>query len=542
MVLLVLAACGGSGRDDVSDSPDAATTPDKNNNDNSAAFSGDAAAPGSGGNAEGRDPVDCNEAKTTHSYVGCDYWPTVTPNLVNPAFDFVAVVANTGANVADVTVTGPNGTGRKVTVDPGTLRKIYLPWAFDLKGTMYGSGSKRVQTLIAPSSAYHLVSTSPVIVYQFNPLEYERKGGEGPNGEPKQWPKCNVLLEGGCNSYSNDASLLLPSTAMTGNYRVIAIQGWKGKFVADSFTTVAYPPVLSITATAPQTTVKVQLSTTASVEASAKGATSPAFSSVNVSVAQLVGQGADESDFSGSIVQASSPVQVISSVQAIQVQSSTHTADHVEETVMPAETLGKQYVIATPTNFDATPGAQLVRLFGNKDNTTLTYSPAKPAGCPDKLGAGQVVDCGVVGDAFVVAGDAEFGVATFLLGGKHYKNNNSALGDPSQTTHPAIEQFRKNYVFLAPTDFPVLWADVTAPANTTLQLDGAAVTAPWTKIGDGQWGVFRLDLTKSGKDGAHTLTSSNPVAVQVLGYATYASFEYPAGLNLNLIAQPPPLK
>ena len=28
-----------------------------------------------------RDPVDCDEAKTTRSYVGCDYWPTVTPKL-----------------------------------------------------------------------------------------------------------------------------------------------------------------------------------------------------------------------------------------------------------------------------------------------------------------------------------------------------------------------------------------------------------------------------------------------------------------------------
>ncbi|HQY61053.1 MAG TPA: hypothetical protein PK141_06655, partial [Polyangiaceae bacterium] len=29
---------------------------------------------------ETRDPVDCDEAKRTKSYVGCDYWPTVNAN------------------------------------------------------------------------------------------------------------------------------------------------------------------------------------------------------------------------------------------------------------------------------------------------------------------------------------------------------------------------------------------------------------------------------------------------------------------------------
>src|SRR5690606_24908237 len=45
---------------------------------------------------ETRDPETCEEAKTTKSYVGCDYWPTVTPNGVWSIFSYAAVVANTG--------------------------------------------------------------------------------------------------------------------------------------------------------------------------------------------------------------------------------------------------------------------------------------------------------------------------------------------------------------------------------------------------------------------------------------------------------------
>lgn len=112
-------------------------------------------------------------------------------------------------------------------------------------------------------------------------------------------------------------------------------------------------------------------------------------------------------------------------------------------------------------------------------------------------------------------------------------------GDPSQTTHPSVEQFRKTYIFLAPTTYPTLYADVTAAKDAKLTLDGKAVTAPWTPIGSTTFGVYRLDLTKSGQDGAHNLTSTEPVGVQVLGYGSYTSFQYPAGLNLNIIAAPP---
>ena len=53
---------------------------------------------------ETRDPVDCEEAKTSKSYVGCDYWPTVTPNAVWSIFDYAVVVANTGTKDASVTI------------------------------------------------------------------------------------------------------------------------------------------------------------------------------------------------------------------------------------------------------------------------------------------------------------------------------------------------------------------------------------------------------------------------------------------------------
>ncbi|HVJ88166.1 MAG TPA: hypothetical protein VM580_00080, partial [Labilithrix sp.] len=82
----------------------------------------------------GRDPVTCEEAKWARSYVGCDYWPTVAPNVVQDVFDFAVAVANVGDTDAEVSVTGPGGVNEKVKVAAGSLEKIFLPWVGALKG------------------------------------------------------------------------------------------------------------------------------------------------------------------------------------------------------------------------------------------------------------------------------------------------------------------------------------------------------------------------------------------------------------------------
>ena len=55
-------------------------------------------------------------------------------------------------------------------------------------------------------AAYHLVSTLPVTVYQFSPLQFEKP----------QTAMCMDQLPMGntCHSFTNDASILLPSTAL----------------------------------------------------------------------------------------------------------------------------------------------------------------------------------------------------------------------------------------------------------------------------------------------------------------------------------------
>ncbi len=531
-------------------------------------------APGSGGDGFGpapqeapqdrddsRDPETCDEARETKSYVGCDYWPTVTPNPVWSIFDYAVVVANTGARDAVVHVTGPSNTDRSVTVPPGELRKIALPWVRELKGEDFDectAATGRDMSTLARGGAYHLVSTSPVIVYQFNALQYRGQGGEEPDGSPKDWSQCPGTTTGcrqgptgptifsGCYSFTNDASLLLPSTAMTANYRVM---GHPGASVPGVSRIGVMPTVMSITATEPGTQVDITLAPTASVIASADGVSVPSTEGGQATsytlehagdVLQLVSERGDSFDFSGSLVRANHAVQVVTSVPCITIPANKPACDHIEETVLPAETLGRRYVLAPPTGPKGAAVTQKVRLFGNQDGTELAYAPSRPEGCPERLNAGQVADCGLVSEAFEVSGTHEFGVATFLLGAAVYDpTGQDRRGDPDQSIVPSVEQFRRTYVFLAPDDYPVQYADIVAPEDADIVLDGSPVMAPWEKIGAGPFGIFRVDLTMSGNAGAHTLRAKEPIGLQVLGYGDNTSFQVPAGLNLKRIAPPP---
>ncbi|MGH7439688.1 MAG: IgGFc-binding protein, partial [Polyangiaceae bacterium] len=216
--------------------------------------------------------------------------------------------------------------------------------------------------------------------------------------------------------------------------------------------------------------------------------------------------------------------------------------DHLEQSVFPAETLGKQYFVPAPTGPNRSAVARVVRIYGNVDGTTLTYAPSMPPHCPSTIGAGEVVDCGVVTGDFEVTGSSEFAVGSFQLGGT-VVDVNQVLGDPSQSLMASVEQYRTKYVFLAPLDYEENFADVVLPLDTTVTLDGVALAARSALPIAGGYGILRVSLegVNARTNGAHVLESSDPVGLQVLGYGSFTSYQYPGGLNLKQIAPPPPL-
>ena len=254
---------------------------------------------------------------------------------------------------------------------------------------------------------------------------------------------------------------------------------------------------------------------------------------------ELVTEKGEQFDLSGSLITSTKPVQVIVGMPCVNVPANKSACDHIEETVMPAETLGKRYLINAPSGPKGQPVKHWVRFVGNRDGTTLTYAPSKPAKCPATLQAGQVVDCELVTDSFDVQGSQEFAVVTLLVGAAELGAATELnRGDPSLTTYAAVEQFRTKYLFLAPDDYDVTFADIVGEQDAAPKVDGVLVPASaFAPVANGL-GVFRVKLGP-GKAGGHTLEAAKPVGLQVVGYGANTSYQYPGGLNLKLISIPP---
>lgn len=512
-------------------------------------------------------PVTCEQAKLKRTYIGCDFWPTVTYNPVYSEFDFAVVVANSNTTEATITVTGPGSFSKTDTVPPNALKAITLPWVNDLKGMEFSrtntSGGRAMASVRVDGGAYHVNASIPVTAWQFNPLQYSK-----PSSMFTAGGGCGTTFSTtNCFSASNDASLLVPDTAMTGNYRVFGRSGILGGAAGTTFTSASSG--MAITATQAGTHVKLQfpmgcaggtfsppaggcIAPGTGITAAAGGAT--AEYDLNAGdVLQLVGVfGAGDSlahaDVSGTVVNASHPVQVIAFNPISNIPDNATNADHVEETVLPGEVIGNEYVVAPPTSPSGmVKGGHVVRIYGNVDGTTLTYAPAAPTGAPTTIAAGAVVEFGPVTDAFTVKGSQPFVVGSFMVGGSLQAPPGDKCpdfpcrGDPSMSMEVTPQQFRKAYTFLAPADYETNFADILVPDGATVMLDGAALTAAPTPITGTGWSVVREPLKADG-GGVHSLSADKNVGLQVMGFGHATSYYYPGGLNLELISEPPVVK
>ena len=528
---------------------------------NTGASAGSIIGTNNGGTGPIDNPATCADAIANSSYVGCDFWPTVVYNPVYSVFDFAAVVANAGTTPATVTVSR-NGMMATVTVQPGSLEEIRLPWVTELKGKDFDGmtqGSRPTTSVRADGGAYHLVSTVPVTAWQFNPLQYKKDAATlAAEMRTCTYPPTAANSDGtNCESVSADATLLIPSTALTGHYRVtsksaLPIGAADGSGVSDSAGGFA------ITGTQAGTHVKIQLSDDLAVGTGVLGGKKGDVVEFDINagdVLELLSKpapysGMPHSDLSGSIIEANKAVQVIGFNPLTYVPSlltptpGSCCADHLEETVLPAEVLGKHYLVASPSTHTGKNAGHFVRFMGQFDNTTLTYVPSAPAGAPTTLTAGQLVEIDVTA-GFEVTADQPFAITSMMKSGT-VQNGCTAtadcyIGDPSMTDEVAVEQYRQDYIFLAPEDFAFNWADVLVPTGANVQLDGAALAGTAEVITPG-WSVIRVPLMGGANKGAHKLTADQPVGLQVMGFGHATSYSYPGGLNLKLIAEVPVVK
>ncbi len=435
----------------------------------------------------------CSKASLGLSYIGCDYYPTVTQQHdgynTSPKDDFAVAVANTSGSTATVTVTRGANTVDTFDVMPGDVVVRVLPWVNELtKGTG--------PSVLVADGAYRLRSTQPVTVYQYNPLDA---------------------------TTTNDASLLLPVNAWGKAYVVGAWPKW-----------LSYPGFYAVVASEDGTVVDLSPSATGGNIQAGGGVAANGTGQVTLNQGDVLQVMVSSGDVTGTRIDADKPVQVIGGHDCTQVPIGTAACDHLEEAIIPLDALAKEYFVVPPihpSNANAEK-AQIVRVVATEANTTLTFEPDQPVN-KTLTNPGDYLEIGMSTAAYKVSADKKILVLQYMVG----QSAGYGLSDPAMVQGIPSEQFRKDYLFHAATNWSANYVDVVAPDGASVQVDGAAVPAgAWKPIGATGWSYAHVQLSNGGT-GNHTVTADQGVGITVYGVQNYGSYWYPGGLDLSVIPQ-----
>ena len=450
----------------------------------------------------------CAPDSLGRSYIGCDYYPTVTSTGVVDKFEFAVVVANTSPALAKLRIERGAQVLLEGTVAAGAVKVVKLPWVAELKG-LKATPSQRVV-----DGAYHLRTDQPVTVYQYSPLDYQ-KGEEF--------------------SSVNDASLLLPVNTWTGDYWVIARDTFYYATGKES-----YAGFYAVTASENATTVTLTPGATGKLVRAGGGVAVDGTGVVTLDqgdVLQVMSgdhpNNIDAPDVTGTHVTADRPVQVMGGHFCTYIPPDKGYCEHLEESLLPTEALGRVYITA-PALIEgggALPKPHMVRIVATRDDTTLVYDPPLP-GAPAVIAeAGAWVEIAKTGVDFEVTANHKIVVAQYMQGQEAGGNT----GDPAMALAVPVGQYRANYLFHAPTNYEKNYVNIIAPKDVAVSLDGAPVGG-FTAIGATGFEVARVPVPHNA-DGDHTVTAAQPISISVYGYGQYTSYWYPGGLDLNVIPQ-----
>lgn len=466
--------------------------------------------------SDGRCGDPCAVPDGVRPYLGCSYWATQTPNSqLAPRFPFAVALANPQSFEVSVRISGGALTETTdVTLSAGEVRAVTLPWVQGLVqsapsnpgctgGSMRCGGYPPARSGVVRSGAYRIEATAPVAAYQFNPLTFEQTSASGQR----------------VFSFTNDASLLLSQRSLTQRYLVLTAPNWTPAAMGVAPTT--FGGFIAITAITGETTsVTVRLPSNHGV-AEADGDSVHHDNLTPGDVALIVGS--QSGDLSGAIVEASAPVAVYAGHDCTNVPQSRPACDHLEEQVLPIETLGRDYAIADLR--DRSVGS-FVRIVSPTDDTIVRFEPSTVS--PSfRIRAGEVVEVPATG-SFRVSASRPVLVAQFMLG---QGSGGSDAGDPAMVYEVPTQQFRDRYDVLVPDTYQHNYFGVVAPRGARVLLDGAPITGTVEMLGP--WSLVHAPVTP----GRHQLRTSEgvPLGVKVYGTATYTSYMYPGGLDLRLL-------
>ena len=342
------------------------------------------------------------------------------------------------------------------------------------------------------SQAFRIRSALPIIAYQFNPLD-------------------NVGV------FSNDASLLLPTSAIGDEYTVV---GWP-QTIADADcapTDTAcldrdFDPsrddedlraFLTIVGTAPGTQVTLTMGDYVGTTVAGGGV--PALGPGDVfetilgefDVLNIESDGLN-TEFTGTVVSATAPVSVFSGGEASDAPrfdtylTRSCCADHLEEQLFANVTLGSSFSIArmpprtvalndafmdpTMDSVAEVDEEEYLRIVAVAEGVTTITTTLPPPDDRIELSQGQTIILPIPNDFLMSTVDSRPLAVLQVLPSQQATGIPSYYpgGDPAIVAVPPIEQYRQDYVFLTPDKYAFDFVVITADAGTEVLLDGVAL-------------------------------------------------------------------
>jgi hypothetical protein len=520
--------------------------------------------------SEGQCKTPCEAAEDNPSNLGCDFWAV---DLDNEAFNiagasndaaaqqFSVVVANNNDFPVMVTVTKNaarvgepiNQLGVAAVQVPGRVaQRIDLPQA-EVDGAMGQHGpyarNSGSGTFVSPH-AYHIVSTGPVVVYQFNPIVQQ---------------------------FSNDASTLIPVHSLGTDYIAMGFETANPCGIAmlpqesvpdhGSIAIVAPFDDTNVTVTASHALMASGGDSGFPLAATAKDGTltfkTGRFTVVNLETQQVNGSFQDclnagqDGDVTGTYIKADKPIVVFTASErgigfggAMNIEyppdwdeqggDDICCTDHLEEQLFPVTALGKEFAVARSPIRSTDPSGwvepDIVRVVGSADNTMVTTNLPPPFDAFIVNAREKKTFAAKAG--FTISADKAIQVATYLVSQRFVKHGQ--IGDPSQLTIPAAEQHRRDYVFLVPATFQQNFGVFAKPVAANIMLDGlsldsaefsACKKAPIGMVA----GVPYEQVTCPLGEGRHQASADLPFGLSVYGYYNVGSYAYVGGSDIKLI-------
>jgi hypothetical protein len=417
---------------------------------------------------------------------GKDFWLAETPKAnAAPNADFAISIANSGSSIAHVTISNPKLAATISDVlSPGQLKT----WNFSTENlNIQGTG-------IYTTNVYHVTSDELVVVYSFTSL---------------------------VNITTNDAGVVLPTPTLGKKYFPGSYLNPAGNRTGSFF---------GVVATENTTNIKSYNRSGSIVD------------NVTINKGQYFQRNngnAVANDVTGWYLESDKPVAVFSGSQCSAVGNTTFACDHLDEQVLPVETLASTY-IASPTNARPLNCSNCVpdvfRYVATENGTVITTTPYVGGGTINK---GQFIEI-PTNVPHIVSGSNPFYGYQYLQSQNAYilANNGDTIraniGDPSLFVMPLVEQFQYDYLFVVPSTFAYKSIGIVAPAGANLLLDGTPISVNWKTVGTIN-GVTYMAANYVVTEGSHKIEGDKRLGLTVTAFDNFASMAYLGGSGLEPI-------